>query len=686
MPDLSTDVRYIKGVGDVRAKSLTKLGITTLGDLVSYFPRAYDDRRSFSSIRDLTIGETRSVRAIVASAPSLQRVRRGLDLVKFRAVDESGQLNITFFNQSYRKDQIKEGESYVFYGKVSGILRAPAMQNPVMEREADEGRLTGRIVPIYRLTQGVGQAVLSNAVAQGLAACGDLFPDPLPPSLREQYALAQTRFAYHNIHFPESEEALELARRRLIFEELFLLSTALHFLRDRRLETTGCRLPPVDLEPFYAALPFTLTGAQIRVIGEALADMDGTRPMSRLVQGDVGSGKTVVAAAAAWAAYSAGYQSAFMAPTEILAEQHFQTLSALLSPLGMRVGLLTGSMTAKKKREMGMLIETGYFHLVIGTHALISQGVQYHKLGLVITDEQHRFGVDQRSALTEKGDQPHVLVMSATPIPRTLALIIYGDLDISILDERPPGRQEIDTFAVDESYRQRITDFTRKLLDEGRQAYYVCPAIALDPEDVSNGLKAVEDYAKNLQEKVFPECKIAFLHGKQKPKDKEHTMKSFAAGEIDILVSTTVIEVGVDVPNAALMVIENAESFGLSQLHQLRGRVGRGAHKSYCVLFSSNQAESVQSRLQIMCKTNDGFQIAEADLAHRGPGDFFGSRQHGLPEMQLASLTYNMNVLQDAQAAASALLEDDPKLEAPEHKALRDKIGAMFEIHGSSFH
>lgn len=686
MPDLSTNVRYVKGVGDLRAKALQKLGIANLGELVSYFPRAYDDRRGSSSIRDLTIGETTSVRAIVANAPSLQRVRRGLDLIKFRAVDETGQLSITFFNQSYRKDQIKAGETYIFYGKVSGTLTAPAMQNPVMEREADEGRLTGRIVPIYRLTQGVSQPLLLSAVAQGLAACGDLFPDPLPHAVRERYALAQTRFAYHNIHFPESEEALEIARRRLIFEELFLLSTALHFLRDRRLETTGCRIPPVDLQPFYEAIPFTLTGAQKRVIGEILADMDGTRPMSRLVQGDVGSGKTVIAAAAAWAAHSAGYQSAFMAPTEILAEQHVQTLSALLAPLGMRVGLLTGSMTAKKKREMGDLIETGYFHLVIGTHALISQGVRYHKLGLVITDEQHRFGVDQRSALTEKGDQPHVLVMSATPIPRTLALIIYGDLDVSLLDERPPGRQEIDTFAVDERYRQRIIDFTRKLLDEGRQAYYVCPAIAVDPEDVSNGLKAVEDYAKNLQEEVFPERKVAFLHGKLKPKEKERTMKAFAAGEIDILVSTTVIEVGVDVPNAALMVIENVESFGLSQLHQLRGRVGRGAHKSYCVLFSSNQAESVQSRLAIMCKTNDGFQIAEADLALRGPGDFFGSRQHGLPEMQLASLTYNMNVLQDAQAAASALLADDPRLEAPEHQALRDQIKAMFEMHGSSFH
>jgi len=404
------------------------------------------------------------------------------------------------------------------------------------------------------------------------------------------------------------------------------------------------------------------------------------------VQGDVGSGKTVVAAACAWSAFQAGYQSAFMAPTEILAEQHHQTLSALLEPLDMRVGLLTGSMTAKQKREMGALIEAGYYHLIVGTHALISEGVQYHDLALVITDEQHRFGVDQRSALKEKGDHPHVLVMSATPIPRTLALILYGDLDISIIDELPPGRQPVETYAVGEDYRKRIFDFTRKLLGEGRQAYYVCPAIEADPDDMSGGMKAVEAYAKDLRENIFPDRTVAFLHGKLKPKEKEKIMAAFAKGETDILVSTTVIEVGVDVPNAALMVIENAEHFGLSQLHQLRGRVGRGAHKSYCVLFTSNQAESVRTRLSIMCKTNDGFQVAEEDLALRGPGDFFGSRQHGLPEMRLASFAHNMNVLRDAQAAAMELLARDPKLEMPAHQALRERIQALFDVGVDRFH
>lgn len=686
MPDLYTDIQTIKGIGETRAKALSKLGITTLGELITYFPRTYDDRREFQTIGSLTVGEYAVVHGVVASEPRHQMVRRGLDIVKLQAVDETGKLNITFFNQSFRKQQMKQGAGYVFYGKVDGTLLAPAMTNPIVEDEAVAGRLTGRIVPIYRLTQGLSQIILGNAMAEGLVACGEVFPDPLPESVRLAHELASARFAYHNIHFPEDEESLELARKRLIFEELFLLTTALHFLRERRQETDGKPVPLVDLAPFTAALPFALTGAQARAIHDTLTDMAGPRQMSRLVQGDVGSGKTMVAAAAAWAVHQAGYQTAFMAPTEILAEQHHQTLTALLEPLGLRVGLLTGSLRAKAKREMGDLIETGYYDLVVGTHALISQGVRFRNLGLVVTDEQHRFGVDQRSALQEKGDHPHVLVMSATPIPRTLALIVYGDLDVSVIDELPPGRQTIETYAVDESYRQRIYTFTRKLLDEGRQAYFVCPAIESDPEDTSGGMKAVEDYAKDLQENVFPDRKVAFLHGKLKPKDKEKIMAAFAGGETDILVSTTVIEVGVDVPNAALMVVENAEHFGLSQLHQLRGRVGRGQHKSYCVLFSSHEAETVRARLEVMCRTSDGFKIAEEDLALRGPGDFFGSRQHGLPHMGLANFSCNMDVLKQAQEAALALLEQDPLLEHPHHQALRSHIQKIFDISAERFH
>ena len=686
MANLQTDVRYIKGIGEKRAKALTKLGIHCLGDLITYFPRAYDDRRESCTIQELRVGETVSVQAMIAEEPRLSHIRRGLDLIKFRAVDDTGSMNITFFNQSYLKAQLQKGDTYVFYGKVSGTLLAPAMQNPILERESDAGRLTGRIFPIYRLTQGVGPGVLANAMAQGLAACGDHFPDPLPESIRQAHGLAQAPFAYNNIHFPESEESLEIARRRLIFEELFLLAAALRLLKGHRRDAAGRSIPSVDITPFLDALPFSLTAAQRRTIDETMADMGKEVPMARLIQGDVGSGKTVVAAAAAWIAFQAGLQSAFMAPTEILARQHVQTLSTLLNPLGMRVGLLTGSLTPKKKREMGDLIETGYYHLVVGTHALISEGVRYHNLGLVIADEQHRFGVDQRSALTEKGDHPHVMVMSATPIPRTLALIIYGDLDVSIIDELPPGRQKVDTFLVGEEKRGRIFNFTKKCLDEGRQAYYVCPAIESDPEDPTNGLKAVEDYAKTLQEDIFPDRNIAFLHSKLKPREKDRVMKAFLEGEVDILVSTTVIEVGVDVPNAVLMVVENAEHFGLSQLHQLRGRVGRGAHKSYCVLFSSCQKESTQARLTALCKTNDGFQIAEEDLALRGPGDFFGSRQHGLPEMRLANLSYNMDVLRDAQKAALELLDQDPKLELPGHRALKERIMTMFSLGPDRFH
>lgn len=626
------------------------------------------------------------VEAVVADVPRFQRVRRGLDLVKFRVADETGHMQITFFNQAYRKDQVKQGETYIFYGKVGGALHKPEMTNPIVERAEDMGRHTGAIIPIYRLTQGLSQTILSGAIRAGLQGVDNKVPDPLPPAVVGAHNLAQAGFAYQNLHFPQSEECLELARRRLIFEELFLLAASLAFLKEQRQEALGTPISGANVAAFLSSLPYRLTGAQKRAIDEALADMSGTRPMSRLVQGDVGSGKTVVAAALVYAASQANFQSAFMAPTEILARQHEKTLREQLGPHGVKVGLLIGSLTAKERRGLLEQIEAGEIDLVVGTHALISKGVNYHKLGLVITDEQHRFGVDQRSALAAKGAHPHALVMSATPIPRTLALILYGDLDLSIIDERPPGRQEIETYAVNEDYRERITNFTRKLLDEGRQAYYVCPAIESDPDDVTGGLKSVEDYAASLQKKVFPDKRIAILHGKLKPKEKERTMLAFAQGEIDILVCTTVIEVGVDVPNAALMVVENAEHFGLSQLHQLRGRVGRGAHKSYCVLFSGTQGDASRARLEAMCKTNDGFQIAEDDLAQRGPGDFFGSRQHGLPEMQLANLNYNMDILKEAQNAAANILDADPKLERPEHRALKEKIQSLFEIEANRFH
>ncbi len=675
---LNTDIRYIKGVGEARAKAFSKLGIATLGDLISYFPRTYEDRTVIKPISMLVPDETVCVKAMAAAAPRLTHVRKGLDLVKVRVVDEGGALELTFFNQSFVKDMIKPGETYVFYGKVTGSYRRLEMLNPVFEKEGARN-ITGRIMPVYRLTAGLSQNVLAAAVRQGLEACLEQLPDDLPPAVREKYRLAQARYAYENIHFPDSPEALNIARRRLIFEELFVISAAMGYMRQGRSAKKGRGLKPVDLSEFYGALPFQLTGAQRRAIEQSVGDMTRDTPMNRLVQGDVGSGKTVVAAACCWFAFKNGCQSAFMAPTEILAEQHYRSLSALLEPLGMRVGLLTGSMTAKQKREVVGQLKLGELDTVIGTHALLSESVEFFDLALVITDEQHRFGVEQRSALSSKADAPHVLVMSATPIPRTLALIIYGDLDVSIIDELPPGRQKVDTYTVSEALRERTYKFMRKLVGEGRQVFVVCPMVE-ESETADEDLKSAQEYAKKLQTEIFPDLKVALVHGRMKAKEKDAVMAAFAAGDIDILVSTTVIEVGVDVPNAALMVVENADRFGLSQLHQLRGRVGRGKHKSYCILFEGAGGAVSRERLKIMTETNDGFAISEADLRLRGPGDFFGSRQHGLPEMKIANLASDMDTLSKAQEAAQALLKADPGLTLPENRALREKIERLFEM------
>ncbi|MBE6910511.1 MAG: ATP-dependent DNA helicase RecG [Ruminococcaceae bacterium] len=680
MADFTTDVRYIKGIGEARAKSLQKLGITDLRGLISYFPRAYEDRRAFRRIADLVPGENACVRAIVAGEPTLSHIRKGLDLVKLRVVDESAALDLTYFNQSYLKGSFRTGEEYVFYGRAEGDLLRRRMTNPLFEPVGEE-RITGRIMPIYPLTAGVSQTVLSKAIRQGLDACADDLSDFLPEEVRAEHRLCHVRYAYENIHFPADDEALAVARRRLVFEELYLLTLGLRLLRNRRDAVTGQVCRAVPLTPFYDALPFTLTGAQRRAIEDAARDMCSPRPMNRLVQGDVGSGKTMVAAAAVWFAAQSGLQSALMAPTEILAEQHYKTLAPLLESLGVRCALLTASTPAKTRRSMLAQLQDGEITLAIGTHALLSPDVQYQNLGLVVTDEQHRFGVGQRAALGAKGDDPHLLVMSATPIPRTLALMIYGDLDVSLIDELPPGRQHIDTFAVNTSYRKRIYDFVRKLVGEGRQAYIVCPMVA-ENDELPDERKAVTAYAEKLRREVFPDLSVAPIHGRMKAKEKEQTMRAFAAGEIDVLVSTTVVEVGVDVPNAAVMLIENAECFGLSQLHQLRGRVGRGQHKSYCILVSDNAGEDNRRRLAVMTKTNNGFEIAEEDLKLRGPGDFFGSRQHGLPSLRVADLTCDMELLHESRAAAERLLADDPELAA--HPMLRRRIDELFELKSAS--
>ena len=660
MADLKTDVRYIKGIGEQRAKALDKLGIRSLRDLISWFPRRYEDRTETRRVADLVPGETACVAAMVAAPPVVSHIRKGLDLVKVRAVDETGALDVTFFNQSWLKNSLRTGETYVFCGKAEGNLLRRRMANPIVEPEGRR-EATGRIVPVYPLTAGVSQLILSRSIRQGLDACADILPDVLPDEVRRRHQLCRAGYAYENIHFPEGPEALELARRRLAFEELFLFTLGLRRLRRRRETAAVEPFRPVDMESFYQALPFALTEAQRRCVEESLADMASGRAMNRLCQGDVGSGKTMVAAACVYFSVKNGRQAALMAPTEILARQHYEGLAPLMEPLGIRCALLTGSNTAKEKRTLAAGLAAGEIDFIVGTHALITGGVEYRRLGLVVTDEQHRFGVGQRAALAGKGDHPHTLVMSATPIPRTLALILYGDLDVSVIDQLPPGRRPVQTSFVDSRYHPRIYQFLRKLVGEGRQVYIVCPQVAGGEED---DRKAVTEYAAQLQREVFPDLRVAYVHGKMKPKEKEAVMSAFAAHETDILVSTTVIEVGVDVPNAAVMVVENAERFGLSQLHQLRGRVGRGAWQSYCVLISDNQNEETLRRLKVMTQTSDGFKIAEEDLRLRGPGDFFGQRQHGLPGLRVADIGCDAQLLREAQAAADALLERDPELES----------------------
>ena len=520
-------------------------------------------------------------------------------------------------------------------------------------------------------------------------------PEILPFRVRQEHALAACGYSYQNIHFPASEEALDLARRRLIFEELFYLSCGLAFLRSRREGASGPAFRRESLEPFFALLPFALTQAQQRAIREAAEDCASGRPMNRLVQGDVGSGKTMVAAACCFLAWKSGWQAALMAPTEILAEQHFRTLSGVLAPAGLRVGLLTGSLRAGEKKKVRAALAAGEIDLLVGTHAILSAGVEFARLGLVITDEQHRFGVGQRSALAAKGGglSPHVLVMSATPIPRTLALIIYGDLDVSVIDELPPGRTPVETFLVWEDKRTRMYQFVRRQVAEGRQVYIVCPAVeevqpspeGEEPPPGFADLKAVTAYARDLQERVFPDLRVGFVHGRLKPREKEAAMAAFAGGALDVLVSTTVIEVGVDVPNASLIIVENADRFGLSQLHQLRGRVGRGRHQSYCVLITSNRNQETRARLKVLTRTTDGFRISEEDLKLRGPGDFFGKRQHGLPQMRIADLAGDTRLLKEAQEAAQALLAEDPALARPEHQPLKEQIRRLFTEHADIF-
>ena len=674
MARLSDPITILKGIGPNRAKQFENLNIFTLRDLICHFPRGYEDRTRLLTISQLEVDRPACFKAVVMNHPRTNHIRKGLDITKVQVADHSARLTLTFFNNKYVTDHLQYGQEYIFYGCVSGDFIGYNMTNPIFESPEAEPVTTRRILPIYPLTAGLSNAVMLKTIRQAMAIC-DPPAEILPESVRKQYGILPAERAYQAIHEPANMAEAEFAKKRLIFEEFFVFSAGLSLMRASRMDKRTAPYENTDLRPFYATLPFTLTGAQQHAIDEILADFRRPSPMNRLVQGDVGSGKTMVAAAAAYCAANNHRQAAMMAPTEILAEQHYHSLTRLFAPLGLRTALLTGSMKEKDKKAVRAALSEGLIDLVVGTHALLSDATSFNDLGLVIADEQHRFGVAQRSKLSAKGQDPHLLVMSATPSPRTLALILYGDLDVSVLNELPPGRQAVDTFLVNESYRPRINAFIRKQVAEGHQCFIVCPAVE---ETEGMNIKSAEVWADTLQQTVFPDLRVALLHGQMKGAEKEAVMAAFARGEADILVATTVIEVGVDVPNATLMVIEDADRFGLSQLHQLRGRVGRGSAKSFCILTSQNRNPDTLQRIKAFCKTTDGFRIAEEDLRLRGPGDFFGQRQSGLPAFRVADLSMDLQTLKDAQVASAKWIDTAGTTDTPEAIALRERIGDLF--------
>ncbi|MCI1990203.1 MAG: ATP-dependent DNA helicase RecG [Oscillospiraceae bacterium] len=663
-------IRTLKGVGERRAGLFQKLGAPTVGALLRLYPRAYEDLSHPCAVRSAPADVPCAVRARVTENPKSTRIRNGMTLYKAKAFDGEDEFALTFFNNPYVTNLLKEGRTYLFYGKVTANFLKREMTAP----EFFPADSCPAVRPVYRRTQGLSNRIIENAVREALKLLPETVRDPIPPSLRREHSLCGLRYAMENIHFPADPEAAAAARRRLIFEEFLVLQLGLSRRKGKGRAENRFRLQRDYSREFFSLLPYTPTGAQKRAVREAMADMMGDRTMNRLVQGDVGSGKTAVAAALCYSAVKNGLQAALMVPTEILARQHYRSLSAVLEPAGISTALLTASVPAAQKKEILAGLAVGEIGLTIGTHALLSKDVVFQKLGLVVTDEQHRFGVAQRAALSAKGGNPHMLVMSATPIPRTLALMIYGDLDLSVLDELPPGRQKIRTYAVTSDKRPRAFGFLKKKIAEGGQCYIICPMI----DEGQNDMASVEQYAEKLRTEWMPGCRIACLHGRMKPKEKEAVMRRFTDGEISVLVSTTVVEVGVDVPNAVVMLIENAERYGLSQLHQLRGRVGRGKRQSYCILISDAQNEETAARLGIMCRTNNGFEIAEADLKLRGPGDFFGSRQHGLPALKIADMAADMESLNQAQGAARSILSRDPALELPEHRGLRAEVRQLF--------
>ena len=672
-----TPVRYLKGVGPKTAERFEKLGIVTLADLLCHYPRRYIDFSKPYSIAEAPADTECVVKAEVFAKPGGRILPGGRRMERITAGDDVASLEVTWFNNPYATQKLQLGQEYYFQGIVTGGMLRRQMVNPQV-RTAEQIKASP-FEAVYPQTEGLTSNAIAKCVRQ-LLPHAELLPDPLPPEMLAKYRLLSKADAVRAIHCPATEEQAYAARRRLIYEELLVLQLGIGRMKNRGAAATGAPMQLADPSPFWASLPFSPTGAQRRAVSEILADMAGQTSMNRLLQGDVGSGKTLVAAAAIWACIRAGYQAALLAPTEILAAQHAEGLNRMLAPFGMRVALLTGGMKAAARRTTLAAIRNDEADLVVGTHAILSEGVEFARLGLAVIDEQHRFGVRQRGMLAEKAVNPHLLVMSATPIPRTLGLLIYGDLDISILDELPPGRTPVKTRCITGKKRHDLYHFLDQEIGRGRQVYLVCPAI----EDVPDGgLNAVKSYYEDIAKALLPDRRVGLMHGKLKPKEKAAVMEDFKAGRLDALVSTTVIEVGVDVPNASVMVIENAERYGLSALHQLRGRVGRGAAESWCFLVSDNQSENVQKRLKFLCSTTDGFAVAQYDLETRGPGDFFGSRQHGLPTLQIADLMNDTRTLHAAQSEAVAMLAEDPLLEAPEHALLEQQVQQMFEKAGA---
>ena len=660
MLDLNKNIQYIKGVGPARVKLLNKLGIYTLNDIINYFPRTYEDRSKTKKLSDIYDGEEILVIAKVITTVVVRKIRKGLTIYKVIVSDKTNNCEITWYNQEYIKNKIKKGNTYKFYGKVNSKFGKLEMNTPIIE-EINISKNTGKIVPIYPSTNNLTQNVLRLIVENAIEEIKGQIKETLPEYILKEYNLCNLEYAIKKIHFPDNFSEYNIARKRLAFEEIMTMQLLLMKLKKSyNNELNGIQFDKnIKMSDVINDLPYKLTKAQLKVLEEIDSDMESKKCMNRLLQGDVGSGKTVVSIIASYKAVKSGMQVAIMAPTAILATQHLEEFNKILSKYNIKSELLISSITKKNKNEILEKLKNGEIDIIIGTHALLEENVIFNKLGLVVTDEQHRFGVKQREKIISKGTNPDTIVMTATPIPRTLALILYADLDISIIDELPPNRKKIDTFAVTKGLENRVNNFIKKQINEGRQVYVVCPLVE-ESEEIN--AKSVMELAKKYKNDIFREYRVEYLHGKMKTKEKDTIMEKFKKGDIDILISTTVIEVGVNVPNASIMVVENAERFGLAQLHQLRGRVGRGEYKSYCILKYQGNSEVIKQRMKIMQDTNDGFVISEKDLELRGSGEFFGTRQHGLPEFKIASIYEDMEMIKSIQSIAIKILNEDPEL------------------------